>query len=773
MMKLNRQQPRFLYVFALLWLAFVLVGCATKEEKKAKHWSKAKQYIEKNELSKAVIELRNVTQLDPKDDAAQYELGETYLKLKQGREAFQAFSRAVAANPENLVAQLKVGQIFLLGKKTAEAREKAELILKKSPEDIDALMLLSGVQIQERDISAGIATMEKAVKADPKHFGARLSLSRLYVLKGDLERAEGEYGKAKALDPKARTSYVELSNLYGRTGRWEKAEAELEKLIEVTGADQENLTLMARFYEARENWTEAEKYYLKAVESAPKEDVGGLMNLAGFYARRKSYEQALASVQKAAEMRKDDLGILTAIAQLHFDFQKMKEAEAAVDKVLDKDKGHPGANFLKGRMYLAKRDFGKALEHLDLVVKERPNDALAHHFRGLTLLGKGERKLAEQDLLKSVELNPWMIDSRLILAELFLRDRNADLARQQIEPALKQAPRNQKALSLSGALKILERDAKGAESAFQQVVALYPEHAEGHVQMGLIYNLTGREKEAKKSFERALELNPFQTDALSLLVGLFVKEKSFDKGLAVCEANKQKIRERPRNLAAVEHLQGSIFLAKQDAEKAKEHFERAIETDPNLLASYASLASLYYKENRLPEAIAQYEAALKKNPNYLAGYMALGVLHDQGGEGEKAEAYYRKALEIRRDFGPAANNLAWNLADRGKNIDEALSYAQLAKEQMPKNAAAMDTLGWIYFLKGAYGSAISELHDSLELAPDNPDINHHLGLAYYKSGQPEKAKGYLEKALELDAKFKGAAEARKLLEGIGQAPKTK
>jgi Tfp pilus assembly protein PilF len=108
------------------------IGCASKEEKEARHLERARQYVEKTEFKKAVIEFRNVVQLDPENDAAHYELGETYLKLQQGREAFQSFSRAVSVNPENMKAQLKMGQILLLGKRTEEAKKKAELVLEKS-----------------------------------------------------------------------------------------------------------------------------------------------------------------------------------------------------------------------------------------------------------------------------------------------------------------------------------------------------------------------------------------------------------------------------------------------------------------------------------------------------------------------------------------------------------------------------------------------------------------------------------------------------------------
>ena len=46
--------------------------------------------------------------------------------------------------------------------------------------------------------------------------------------------------------------------------------------------------------------------------------------------------------------------------------EKMKEAEDVVDKVLERDKGHVTANFLKGRLYLLKRDFASGLERFEL-----------------------------------------------------------------------------------------------------------------------------------------------------------------------------------------------------------------------------------------------------------------------------------------------------------------------------------------------------------------------------------------------------------------------
>ncbi|RJR50182.1 MAG: tetratricopeptide repeat protein, partial [Desulfobacteraceae bacterium] len=59
-----------------------------------------------------------------------------------------------------------------------------------------------------------------------------------------------------------------------------------------------------------------------------------------------------------------------------------------------------------------------------------------------------------------------------------------------------------------------------------------------------------------------------------------------------------------------------------------------------------------------------------------------------------------------------------------------------------------------------------ELQDAIHLDADNAVIHHHLGQAFYKNNQPEKAAESLERALSVDQNFKGAEQARKLLREI-------
>jgi len=63
-----------------------------------------------------------------------------------------------------------------------------------------------------------------------------------------------------------------------------------------------------------------------------------------------------------------------------------------------------------------------------------------------------------------------------------------------------------------------------------------------------------------------------------------------------------------------------------------------------------------------------------------------------------------------------------------------------------------DSLGWVYFKKGEFEKAVTELEKAQQLAPDDPVITEHLGDAYAKRNASEKAIQMYERALKLDPK---------------------
>jgi len=213
-------------------------------------------------------------------------------------------------------------------------------------------------------------------------------------------------------------------------------------------------------------------------------------------------------------------------------------------------------------------------------------------------------------------------------------------------------------------------------------------------------------------------------------------------------------------------LLGRLYMRLDKNDLAEEAFKQAIEVNAHVLSSYLGLGTLYAKQHAYEQARQQYESLIKDYPRFLPPYMQLGVIYDLQGQPQKANEQYEQVLKIDPKFAPAANNLAWNYAEHGGNLDVALTLAQTAKEQVPDDPSIADTLGWIYYKKGVYRQAIGLFKESAEKQSDVPAFHYHLGMAYYKNGDKALAKQALSRALQLSPDFSGAREARDVLASL-------
>jgi len=98
----------------------------------------------------------------------------------------------------------------------------------------------------------------------------------------------------------------------------------------------------------------------------------------------------------------------------------------------------------------------------------------------------------------------------------------------------------------------------------------------------------------------------------------------------------------------------------------------------------------------------------------------------------------------------------------------ALSLARTARRGMPDSPSAADTLGWVFYQKGAYQSAVDLFEEALKLGernktPDDADVHYHLGLAYEKTGKNDLARQQLERVLKINPNYSEAGEIKKQL----------
>jgi tetratricopeptide (TPR) repeat protein len=216
---------------------------------------------------------------------------------------------------------------------------------------------------------------------------------------------------------------------------------------------------------------------------------------------------------------------------------------------------------------------------------------------------------------------------------------------------------------------------------------------------------------------------------------------------------------------------GQLKLVAKDYTTGVQLLGKAIERNPHLVSAYYTLGSAYAAQGKFDAAIDEYQKASAKQPAATAPLMMTAILFELKKEPRKANEYYQKILDINKNFTPAANNLAWNYAQYGGNLDVALTLAQRAREFNPTDPGIADTLGWIYYKKGIYQTALELLKESNEkYGGQNPTVLYHLSLAYEKNNEKTLAQASVKKALSVNQGFAEMDDAKKLtekLQGLG------
>ncbi len=277
--------------------------------------------------------------------------------------------------------------------------------------------------------------------------------------------------------------------------------------------------------------------------------------------------------------------------------------------------------------------------------------------------------------------------------------------------------------------------------------------------MGIVRKFQGKPSEAEGFFSQAVERNPKDLAAVNEYLFALLAAKQPDKAKKVLD---EYLEKEPKNPLLWE-MAGRFHLARREAAEAETAFLKAIELAPDFTQPYYELGVLYIAQKKLPEADAKLSKVIEKNDKNVGAHTLLGVVRNSMGKIDEANKEYRRALELSPKNALAANNLASNLSDFGGNLDEALKFAQVAREAAPEDPNVADTLGWIYYKKGLFDTASPLISDAASKLEKNAVVRYHFGMVLAKKGKAKEAAAELRSALALDPKFKGADEAKKEL----------
>jgi tetratricopeptide (TPR) repeat protein len=157
--------------------------------------------------------------------------------------------------------------------------------------------------------------------------------------------------------------------------------------------------------------------------------------------------------------------------------------------------------------------------------------------------------------------------------------------------------------------------------------------------------------------------------------------------------------------------------------------------------------------------LAEYRAAQLTNAERPESHLNLGTLHAERGAWVEAEQAYQIALSIDPSFVPAYVNLADLERLRGRD-DAGERHLRQALEIAPNDGDVHHALGLLLVRRRQLQAAIAELERAAELRPELPRYAYVLAVALSDVGQTDRALVVLRAAHE---RHPGDRNIRRLL----------
>lgn len=145
-----------------------------------------------------------------------------------------------------------------------------------------------------------------------------------------------------------------------------------------------------------------------------------------------------------------------------------------------------------------------------------------------------------------------------------------------------------------------------------------------------------------------------------------------------------------------------------DRKPGREEMERIIAQLP--ADKLNDLGVLYEREGRLDDAVWAYQQAVWRDPRSARSYVNLGNVLRKQGKLDQARFRFRQAMAADPTSFEAANNFADLCAAEGTCIEEAIVRLEpMVEGAGPYRPYGLDTLGWLYHLRGEHERALGIL----------------------------------------------------------------
>lgn len=289
---------------------------------------------------------------------------------------------------------------------------------------------------------------------------------------------------------------------------------------------------------------------------------------------------------------------------------------------------------------------------------------------------------------------------------------------------LREDPAQPDALHLLGLIAYQTGQHQRAVELIGRAVALAPDLAAAHTNLGNALLALGRAAEAKEAQRRALALAPEDPQVLANLGTAHLALREYREAAECYGAALARLPDHPGlHVGRAKALIGAGHL-----DQAEDAARAAVRAAPEMLEARVLLGNVLLGRNDLAGAATEYGAVLEATPDDFDANTGLGVVLLRAGRAAQSEPYLRAALAARPESALALSNLGAALKAQGRAA-EAVPLLRAAVERDPGLSDAHCNLGAALCDLNEPESAIAAFRAAAALSPRSPEPRMNLASA--------------------------------------------
>lgn len=639
------------------------------------------------------------------------------------RDAMAHAQRAVKSAPQNSDLWFTLAYAARLAGQYSVSVDAYQKGLALKPSSVQGLSGLAQTYARMGNTEEAQKTLDLVLAANPRS-DSDLQLAGELLLPTDPKRALDFLQRSEAIKPTWRTELL-LARAYDRTGNGEASHRMLERARNSAPSNPEVLRAVASYYRDTGDYETA----IKVLESVRAKDTNTLAELGYSYTLAGNAHAAAANYIAAADRAPKDISIQLNAAQATLNAGEFAKTATLLDHAATLDPEHYRMYALRGRLDAAQHQNQKAIQEYEAALRHLPDGVPEGVLYPISL------RVDLADVYRDSEDNA--------NAERVTKD--AAFAINAINMAGVSRP---EFLRLRAVIELSQGNAGAAEKDLTEALQLEPRNVVLLLNYANLLRRTDRNDDARKTYQKALAIDPSNASALGAL-GFLSRE------MGDLEAARgyflELAKKHPDDYVPYLAL-GDMYSENRQFQEAQNSYEQAFKRSPDhpLIVSGAMNAALEaHHTDQAKEWLAKGSETVRQNPQVMREQERFLTM--TGEYAESAKLGYQVIEKLPKDR-EAADYLAYDLLFLNR-IDDAMNIVDRFEPVLPKDRDLFLISGYVNARHGQYEAAVRDFSHALEIDPTMAVGYMNRGYVYNDMRLATKAEADFRKALQLNPQY--------------------